>query len=46
MEYLKPNKVHVMSGGRVVISGSYDDLVERIESIGYDQLIKEETANG
>lgn len=46
LQYLKPNRVHIMSGGRIVITGSYDDLVERIESIGYDQLIKEETANG
>lgn len=46
LQYLKPNRVHIMSGGRIVITGSYDDLVERIESMGYDQLIKEETANG
>jgi Fe-S cluster assembly ATP-binding protein len=46
LQYLKPNRVHIMSGGRIVITGSYDDLIERIESIGYEQLIKEETANG
>jgi Fe-S cluster assembly ATP-binding protein len=46
LQYLKPTRVHVMSEGRIVITGSYDDLIPKIESTGYEQLIKETISNG
>jgi Fe-S cluster assembly ATP-binding protein len=46
LQYLKPTRVHVMSNGRIVITGSYDELIPKIEAMGYEQLIKEATAHG
>ncbi len=37
LRYLKPDRVHVMSGGRVVLSGGAE-LAERIEKEGYEAL--------
>ena len=41
LQYLKPARVHVMSGGRIVLTGSYEDLMPKIEEMGYEHLIKE-----
>jgi Fe-S cluster assembly ATP-binding protein len=46
LQYLKPTRVHVMSNGRIVITGSYDELIPKIEEMGYEQLIKEATEHG
>lgn len=46
LQYLKPTRVHVMSNGRIVVTGSYDELMPKIEAMGYEQLIKEATAHG
>ena len=41
LQYLEPNKVHVMSNGRVVMTGSYSELIPKIEEMGYERMIKE-----
>jgi len=41
LQYLMPNKVHIMSNGRIVMTGGYEELVPKIESMGYERLIKE-----
>jgi Fe-S cluster assembly ATP-binding protein len=41
LQYLEPSKVHILSSGKVAITGSYSDLMPKIESIGYERLIKE-----
>jgi Fe-S cluster assembly ATP-binding protein len=46
LQYLKPTRVHVMSGGRIVLTGSYDELIPKIEAMGYEQLIKEAMVHG
>jgi len=46
LQYLKPNKVHIMSNGRIVLSGTYEELIPKIESLGYEALIKGATASG
>jgi Fe-S cluster assembly ATP-binding protein len=46
LQYLKPTRVHVMSNGRIVITGSYDELIPKIEEMGYEELIKGATAHG
>ncbi len=39
LQYFKPDKVHVMNQGRIVVSGGYE-LVEQIEKNGYASVIK------
>ncbi|MBM5805022.1 MAG: Fe-S cluster assembly ATPase SufC [Candidatus Verstraetearchaeota archaeon] len=46
LQYLKPTRVHIMSNGRIMITGGYDELMPKIEAMGYEQLIKEAVANG
>ncbi|MDI9644506.1 MAG: Fe-S cluster assembly ATPase SufC [Candidatus Verstraetearchaeota archaeon] len=46
LQYLKPTKVHILSGGKVAITGSYEELMPKIEEKGYERLIKEEGVNG
>jgi Fe-S cluster assembly ATP-binding protein len=41
LQYLEPTRVHILSGGRVALTGSYGDLMPKIESIGYERLIRE-----
>jgi len=41
LQYLEPNRIHILAGGKIAITGSYDKLMPKIESIGYDELIKE-----
>jgi len=41
LQYLEPNRIHILAGGKIAITGSYDELMTKIESIGYDELIKE-----
>ena len=45
LQYVKPTKVHIMSNGRIVITGEYEDLMPKIEEIGYERLIKEEASS-
>ncbi|NIP23249.1 MAG: Fe-S cluster assembly ATPase SufC [Phycisphaerae bacterium] len=40
LNYIKPDHVHVMINGRIIISGG-PELAERLEAEGYDNLVKE-----
>lgn len=40
LNYIKPDHVHVMIDGRIIISGG-PELAERLEAEGYDNLVKE-----
>lgn len=44
LQYLKPDRVHILSEGRIAITGSYDELMPKIEEYGYEKLIKEAEA--
>jgi Fe-S cluster assembly ATP-binding protein len=39
LNYIKPDKVHVMANGRIVESGG-PELVQRLEAEGYDPLLR------
>ncbi|MEL6790711.1 MAG: Fe-S cluster assembly ATPase SufC [Pseudomonadota bacterium] len=39
LDYIKPDRVHVLAGGRIVKSGG-PDLARELESSGYDQFIE------
>lgn len=41
LQYLKPSRMHIMSEGRIALTGSYEDLMPKIEELGYERLIKE-----
>ncbi len=45
LQYLKPTRVHILSNGKVALTGSYEDLMPKIESAGYERLIKEAGKN-
>jgi Fe-S cluster assembly ATP-binding protein len=40
LDYIVPDKVHVMSEGRIILSGD-KDLALRLEAEGYDRVEKE-----
>ncbi|MGH7666404.1 MAG: Fe-S cluster assembly ATPase SufC [Candidatus Dormibacteria bacterium] len=40
LDYIKPDQVHVMASGRVIATGGAE-LVDRIESEGYDPMLHE-----
>lgn len=40
LNYIKPDHVHVLIDGRIIISGG-QELAERLEAEGYDNLVKE-----
>lgn len=40
LDYIKPNYIHVMSGGRIILSGDAS-LAPKIEKMGYAQVEKE-----
>jgi Fe-S cluster assembly ATP-binding protein len=40
LEYIKPEFVHVLMDGKIVLSGG-PELVDRIEAEGYDQIREE-----
>jgi Fe-S cluster assembly ATP-binding protein len=40
LDYVVPDRVHVMAAGRVVASGG-GELVDRIEKDGYDPILRE-----
>ncbi|MFP5299043.1 MAG: hypothetical protein ACLGHL_08660, partial [Actinomycetota bacterium] len=40
LNYIRPDQVHVLMGGRIVKSGGFD-LAERLEAEGYAQIAKE-----
>jgi Fe-S cluster assembly ATP-binding protein len=40
LDYVVPDRVHVMAAGRVIASGG-GDLVDRIEKDGYDPMLRE-----
>ena len=44
LDYVKPDKVHVLAGGRIVQSGG-PDLALRLESEGYDAVMAPENAH-
>jgi Fe-S cluster assembly ATP-binding protein len=46
LQYLKPTRIHIMSEGRVAVTGGYDELMPKIEEMGYEQLLKELGTNG
>ena len=39
MNYVRPDKVHVMASGRIVESGGAE-LVQQLESEGYDPILR------
>ncbi len=41
LQYLKPNRMHILSGGRIALTGSYEEIMPKIEELGYERLIKE-----
>lgn len=41
LQYIKPKKLYIMSNGRIVLSGTFEELIPRIEALGYEKLIKE-----
>ncbi|MCQ5336567.1 MAG: Fe-S cluster assembly ATPase SufC [Candidatus Methanomethylicia archaeon] len=45
LQYVKPNKVYIMSKGKIVLTGSYEELIPKIEALGYEALIKEVLKN-
>ncbi len=46
LKYLKPKEVHIMSNGKIALSGNYDELIPKIESLGYEALIRSAMGNG
>ena len=44
LDYVKPDRVHVLAGGRIVQSGG-PELALRLENEGYDAVMASETAN-
>lgn len=42
LNYIKPDKVHVMLKGRIVRSGG-KELAHELESIGYEKMVKEDS---
>jgi hypothetical protein len=45
LNYIKPDYVHVMMGGKLIKSGGFE-LAEELEANGYDALEKELVLNG
>jgi Fe-S cluster assembly ATP-binding protein len=41
LQYLKPTRIHILSEGRVAATGSYDELMPKIEKWGYERLLME-----
>jgi Fe-S cluster assembly ATP-binding protein len=39
LDYIKPDRVHILSAGRIVKSGG-PDLALELEKSGYDQFLK------
>jgi len=39
LDYIKPDRVHILSGGRIVKSGG-PELAHALEKSGYDQFAK------
>jgi Fe-S cluster assembly ATP-binding protein len=39
LDYIKPDKVHVLAGGRIVKSGG-PELAKELEAHGYEQFIE------
>jgi Fe-S cluster assembly ATP-binding protein len=39
LEYIKPDRVHVLAGGRIVKSGG-PDLAAELEKSGYEQFVE------
>lgn len=44
LDYIKPDYVHIMMNGKIVLSGN-KSLVQKIEEEGYENIIKEGTIN-
>lgn len=42
LEYIQPQKVHILAQGKIIKQGE-KELVNRLESEGYDELLKETT---
>ncbi len=43
LNFIKPHAVHIISEGRVVLSGGWD-IIERLEKDGYEPFLKEKEA--
>ena len=41
LQYLRPTRIHILSEGRVVATGNYDELMPKIEELGYERLLTE-----
>ncbi|MCS7097870.1 MAG: Fe-S cluster assembly ATPase SufC [Candidatus Methanomethyliaceae archaeon] len=41
LQYIKPKRLYIMSNGRIVLSGTFEELISKIEALGYEKLIKE-----
>lgn len=46
LQYVKPEKIYIMSNGKIALSGGFGELISKIESLGYERLIKEALGNG
>jgi Fe-S cluster assembly ATP-binding protein len=46
LQYLKPTRIHIMSEGKVAVTGGYDELMPKIEEMGYERLLKELGTHG
>lgn len=46
LQYVKPERIYIMSNGRIVLSGDYGELISKIEALGYERLIKEALGDG
>jgi Fe-S cluster assembly ATP-binding protein len=40
LDYIKPDRVHVLAGGRIVASGG-PELAHKLEAEGYDKFLPE-----
>lgn len=43
LDFLKPDKVHLLSEGRIVKSGGIE-IADQIEALGFDEYLKKELA--
>lgn len=41
LQYLQPDHAHIMYGGKIIISGYPDEIIQKIEQIGYESYVKE-----
>lgn len=45
LQYIKPERIYIMSNGKIVLSGDFGELISKIEALGYERLIREVLGN-